>query len=122
LDLARRVTALLAVLLLLLPSVGEAMGHGCPHHGAGAAEHAAAMADALHADAGHDPAPAGHAGPRTCEGMCQTGSLPGLPAAPAQVLPSESPDAALPSAMEGEGRARLPAFFLPYAQGPPPGR
>lgn len=116
--LTRRATALLAVLLLLFPSVGEALGHGCPHHGALPAGAEAAE----HGSHDRDSAPAQHEGPCTCEGMCQAGSLPGLPAGPADLVPAGSSAAERPASPRGQGRVRFPAFFLPYAQGPPPAR
>jgi hypothetical protein len=128
----RRLTALLAAMLLLLSGAGDAFGaHPCPHHAAiGAPEHAAAahaaeMADS-HGDHGaHGQAPAhpadhdGHSA-CTCGGICPVSTGP-APLAPAlAVLPLVLVPAAPAAFTAADGLpSRLLPYVLPFAQAPP---
>jgi hypothetical protein len=115
-----RLLALVAAILLLLASAGEAIaGAGCAHHGAAAM---GSVAGALHGDAGagtdHARFPGEHRA-CTCVGDCL---------APTAILP---PDAAIQpaeGAVESQpspfpARALDPHGYaphtLPYAQAPP---
>jgi hypothetical protein len=129
----RRLTALLAATLLLLSGAGDAFGaHPCPHHAAiGAPGHATAEtggglhADAHHAAAAHDAAPAdaGHDGHDacTCGGVCPVSTGPAPLAAPALValplLPAVTASAVPTQPAELPSR-HLP-HLLPFAQAPP---
>jgi len=133
----RRLTALLAAMLLLLSGAGDAFGaHPCPHHAAiGAPGHAApsaepaehaAPADAHHGHGAHGQAPAqpadddGHSA-CTCGGICPVSTGP-APIAPSLVPLPFVLAAAAPAAQvaQAELPSRFVPHFLPFAQAPPP--
>jgi hypothetical protein len=144
---SRRATAILAMLLLLLPGVGEALGRTCEHHDGGAARaRSEAPAEHAHGASGHGHAAesSAHAGRHehpadvddragepehehgsescTCAGTCFMGSGTAAPATPTtsmQLAATADRSIAIPTA---PGRSpRLLPFVLPYAQAPPAG-
>jgi hypothetical protein len=123
----RRVAASLVALLLVLTTLGTALGaHPCPHHdGAAAAGQAGGTipghgpaAGSSHEHAG-DPGSEAH-GSCTCVGECQAGSAPSMPApAVAADLPAP-PAAGHPSRfLRPLPRVSIVPFLLPWGNAPP---
>lgn len=138
----RALSALVALVFLLIRAGDLFALHPCPHHdlaGMGAHHDAAMMAGAAahHEPPAHDcsrpsassasrdhgnPSPDGDHSGCTCMGACPAVSVPALPIPSRLIVAAEvvttiqdgiaDPDSLLPP---------LPAFFLPYAQAPPLG-
>ena len=125
----RRGAAILAALLLVLASLGTALGvHPCPHHDGASA--AGGVPDAGPAGEhgsgsghGHDAGAAAGSeahGPCTCVGQCQVGAAPSIPApAVGRDLPTPpaAPHALLPA--PALPRASIVPFVLPWGNAPP---
>jgi hypothetical protein len=122
-----RAAASLVALLLLLTSLGTALGaHRCPHHdGATAAGEAAGHVPGHGPEAGHghehdgDPGSEAH-GSCTCVGECQAGSAPSMPA-PAVGAALSAPPATSPASLPVRPlhRATIVPFSLPWGNAPP---
>lgn len=121
-----RAAAFLVALLLVLASLGTALGvHPCPHHdGAAPAEDAGSVP-------GHGPGHgSGHEhdatrgsgahGPCTCVGQCQAGAGPSMQA-PAIGPDLPTPPAAPPAFRPARPflRASIVPFSLPWGNAPP---
>lgn len=117
----KRAAAFLVALLLVLTSLGTALGaHPCPHHDGGAA---AGSVPGHGAGSGHEheagPASEAH-DPCTCVGQCQASAAPSLPApvvgadlpAPPATSHAFRPARPLP-------RASIVPFSLPWGNAPP---
>jgi hypothetical protein len=117
----RRAAATSLALLLVLTSLGTALGaHRCPQHdGAVAAPTGHASDAASGHEHGADPGTEAH-GPCTCMGQCQAGTAPPLPA-PTFGTDLPAPPAAahafrpVPSIL----RAAIVPFALPWGNAPP---
>ena len=121
----KRAAAFLVALLLVLTTLGTALGaHPCPHHDGAAASGGAAGSVPGHSPGSgheHDANPASEAhGPCTCVGQCQASAAPSMPA---PVLgtdlpaPPASPHAFLPA--RPLLRATIVPFSLPWGNAPP---
>jgi hypothetical protein len=120
----RRAAAFLVACLLVLSSVGTALGaHPCPHHdGAGGSGDAGSVpghgAESSHE---HDASPGTEAhGPCTCMGQCQAGAAPSVPA-PAVEADLPTPPAAPHAFLLAPTvpRASIVPFSLPWGNAPP---
>lgn len=120
----RRAAATLIASLLVLTSLGTALGvHPCPHHdGAAAASDAGSTPEHGPASGhGHEasPGPEAH-GPCTCVGQCQAGAAPSMPASTVGrdlPTPPAAPHAFLP--VRPLPRVSIVPFSLPWGNAPP---
>lgn len=121
----RQVAAFLVAMLLVLTSLGTALGaHPCPHHdGAAAAAADPAPPPGHHPGAGHehDAAPASEShGPCTCVGLCQAGAAPPMPASiDGTDLPAPTATAHGFRPFRPLSRASIVPFSLPWGNAPP---
>jgi hypothetical protein len=123
----RRAAAIPVAILLVLTSLGTALGvHPCAHHDLAPASGDAAGAGPAGSrgqSSGHehDPGPGSEAhGPCTCVGQCQTGAAPSMPApAVGRDLPTPpaAPQALLPA--PPLPRTSIVPFSLPWGNAPP---
>ncbi len=123
----KRAAAILVAMLLVLTSMGTALGaHPCPHHdGAVAAGGTAdAGSTAGHGSGSsheHDAGPGSEAhGPCTCVGQCQAGAAPSLPA-PAVGTDLPAPPASVHALrpVRPLPRVSIVPFSLPWGNAPP---
>lgn len=121
-----RATASVVALLLVLTSLGTALGaHRCPHHDAATAADRTAGSLPGHADARsdhqHDPDSGSEAhGPCTCVGECQAGAAPSMPAsAVVAELPTPPAAAHVSRFVRPLPRVSIVPFSLPWGNAPP---
>lgn len=121
---SRRSAAFLVALLLVLTSLGTALGaHPCPHHDGAAAAGDAGSLPGHGQDSGHehgaDPGSEAH-GPCTCMGQCQAGAAPSMPApAVTTDLPAPPASAQVVRPVRPLPRASIVPFSLPWGNAPP---
>ncbi|HJR53198.1 MAG TPA: hypothetical protein VJ982_05735 [Gemmatimonadota bacterium] len=121
---SRRAAAFLVALLLVMTSLGTALGaHPCPRHDGVAGAAGPEAAHGADARSGHehdaDPGSETH-GPCTCVGHCQAAAAPSMPAAAigtALPTPPASPHAF--RAVRPLARASIVPFSLPWGNAPP---
>ena len=123
---SRRSAAFLVALLLVVTSLGTALGaHPCPHHDGAAAAGDAGSVPAHGPDAGsgheHDADPGSEAhGPCTCMGQCQAGAAPSMPAPGVTTdLPAPPASAHAFRPVRPLPRVSIVPFSLPWGNAPP---